>query len=62
MESWQNVMLGMGVREGFIALKSHLLLTLVPNVSQHLLYLESCFQMHLPRDSLLGIQLSSGIK
>lgn len=62
METWQNFMLGMGVREGFIALKSHLLLTLVPNVSHHLLFLESCSQMSLPRESLLGIQLNSRIK
>lgn len=62
MESWQNFLLGVGVRVGFIALKSHLLLALVPNMSQHLLFLESWPQMDLPRDSLLGIQLNSGIK
>lgn len=35
----QTLMLGMGVRIGFLALKSHLLLMLVLNVSQHLLFL-----------------------
>lgn len=63
MGGWQNFMLGMNVRERFIALKSHLLLTtLVANVSEHLLFLESCSQMCFPRDSLLGIQLHSRIK
>lgn len=59
--SWQSLELRGGER-GFVALRSHLLSMLVPNVSPHFLFLELCSPVVLPRDSLVRIQLKSGIK